>query len=162
MKIEGRFIFPASSQEVWNLLTDPQSLQHCTPGCKQLTEISTDEFEATMEVGIGPIKGTFHGKISMKQKAPPRSYRLIVEGSGAAGFVRGEGTLTLQDEVGDQTAVHVSGHGQVGGVLAGGGQRRFSGVANRLVGQFFQRMLRRLGAGRAKSARRVDTARQPC
>ena len=72
MKIEGRFIFPASSQEVWNLLTDPQSLQHCTPGCKQLTEIAADEYEATMEVGIGPIKGTFHGKISMKEKTPPR------------------------------------------------------------------------------------------
>src|SRR5213592_1600265 len=108
MKIEGRFIFSAPSQEVWDLLTDPQSLQHCTPGCKQLTEISIDEFEAMMEVGIGPIKGTFHGKISMKEKAPPRSYWLIVEGSGAVGFVRGEGTFILQDEAGDQIAVHIS------------------------------------------------------
>src|SRR5438067_12546849 len=148
MKIEGRFVLPASSKEVWNLLTDPQSLQHCTPGCKQLTEISTDEFEATMEVGIGPIKGTFHGKISMKQKAPPRSYRLIVEGSGAAGFVRGEGTLTLQDEVGDQTAVHVSGDGQGGGVMAGVGQRLFEGVAKQLMGQFFQCMQSRVAACR--------------
>ena len=106
MKIEGRFVFPAPLQEVWDLLTDPQSLQHCTPGCKQLTEIAADEFAATMEVGVGPIKGTFHGKIAMKEKTPPRSYRLIIEGSGAAGFVRGEGALTLQDEAGDQTAVH--------------------------------------------------------
>ena len=121
MKIEGRFIFPAPSQEVWDLLTDPESLQHCTPGCKQLTEIAADEFEATMEVGIGPIKGTFHGKISMKEKTPPRSYRLIIEGSGATGFVRGEGALTLEDEAGDQTVVHVSGDGQVGGVMAGVG-----------------------------------------
>ena len=83
MKIEGRFMFPASPQEVWDLLTDPQSLQHCTPGCKQLNEIASDEFAATMEVGIGPIKGTFHGKILMKEKAPPRSYKLIIEGSGS-------------------------------------------------------------------------------
>src|SRR5262249_51094364 len=119
MKIEGRFIFPAPAQEVWDLLTDPQSLQHCTPGCKQLNEIAADEFEATMEVGIGPIKGSFHGKISMKEKTPPHSYRLIVEGSGAAGFVRGEGALTLQEDAGDRTAVHVAGDGQVGGVMAG-------------------------------------------
>jgi carbon monoxide dehydrogenase subunit G len=150
MKIEGRFMFPAPSQEVWDLLTDPQSLQHCTPGCKQLNEIGTDEFEATMEVGIGPIKGTFHGKISMKEKAPPRSYRLIVEGSGAAGFVRGEGALTLQDEPADQTAVLVSGDGQVGGVMAGVGQRMFEGVAKQLMGQFFQCMQRRLAARREK------------
>jgi uncharacterized protein len=146
MKIEGRFLFPAPSQEVWNLLTDPQSLQHCTPGCKQLTEIGADEFEATMEVGIGPIKGNFHGKISIKEKTPPCSYRLIVEGSGAAGFVRGEGALTLHDEAGDQTAVHVSGDGQVGGVMAGVGQRLFEGVAKQLMGQFFQCMQSRLAA----------------
>jgi uncharacterized protein len=148
MKIEGHFIFPAPAQEVWDLLTDPQSLQHCTPGCKQLTEIATDEFEATMEVGIGPIKGIFHGKISMKDKAPPRSYKLIIEGSGAAGFVRGEGALTLQEEAGDQTAVHVAGDGQVGGVMAGVGQRLFEGVAKQLMGQFFQCMQGRLVARR--------------
>jgi carbon monoxide dehydrogenase subunit G len=151
MKIEGHFIFPAPAQEVWDLLTDPQSLQHCTPGCKQLNEIATDEFEATMEVGIGPIKGTFHGKISMREKDPPRSYRLIVEGSGAAGFVRGEGALTLQNEAQDQTAVHVAGDGQVGGVMAGVGQRLFEGVAKQLMGQFFQCMQRRLAAGKEKT-----------
>jgi len=141
-------MFPAPAQEVWELLTDPQSLQHCTPGCKQLNEIATDEFEATMEVGIGPIKGTFHGKIAMKEKTPPRSYRLIIEGSGAAGFVRGEGALTLQDEADEQTAVHVSGDGQVGGVMAGVGQRLFEGVAKQLMGQFFQCMQSQLVARR--------------
>ncbi len=152
MKIEGHFIFPAPAQEVWDLLTDPQSLQHCTPGCKQLTEIAADEFEATMEVGIGPIKGIFHGKISMKEKLPPRSYKLIIEGSGAAGFVRGEGALTLQEEAGDQTAVHVAGDGQVGGVMAGVGQRLFEGVAKQLMGQFFQCMQGRLTARRENSS----------
>jgi uncharacterized protein len=125
MKIEGHFMFPASSQEVWDLLTDPQSLQYC--------------------------KGIFNGKISMKEKVPPRSYKLIVEGSGAAGFVRGEGALTLQDEAGDQTAVHVCGDGQVGGVMAGVGQRLFEGVAKQLMGQFFQCMQNRLVARREKT-----------
>src|SRR5918999_1969965 len=111
MKIEGRFMFPAPSQEVWDLLTDPQSLQHCTPGCKQLNEIASDEFEATMEVGIGPIKGTFHGKISMKEKTPPRSYRLIVEGSGAAGFFRRAGGPMVEGEDDDQTPGHGFGGG---------------------------------------------------
>ena len=150
MKIEGRFSFPASSQEVWSLLTDPQSLQHCTPGCKRLSEIAADEYEATMEVGIGPIKGTFHGKISMKEKTPPRSYRLIVEGSGAAGFVRGEGNLTLHDEAVDQTAVQVFGDGQVGGMMAGVGQRLIEGVAKQLMAQFFQCMQTRLATQRGK------------
>ena len=151
MKIEGRFTFAASSQEVWNILTDPESLQRCTPGCKHLNETMPDEFEATMELGIGPIKGTFHGKISLKDKDPPRSYRLIVEGSGAAGFVRGEGALSLQEDTPDKTTVQVVGDGQVGGVMAGVGQRLFEGVAKQLMGQFFQCMQGRLAARQEKS-----------
>ena len=105
-----------------------------------------------MEVGIGPIKGVFRGKISMKEKNPPRSYRLIIEGSGAAGFVRGEGALTLQEEEADQTTVHVCGDGQVGGVMAGVGQRLFEGVAKQLMGQFFQCMQGRLAARKENSS----------
>jgi carbon monoxide dehydrogenase subunit G len=152
MKVEGRFIFPAPVQSVWDLLTDPQSLQACTPGCKRLTEIGADEFEATMEIGIGPIKGTFHGKIRMKEKNPPSGYKLIVEGSGAAGFVRGEGTLTLEQEESDKTAVLVSGDGQVGGVMAGVGQRLMEGVAKQLMGQFFKCMQNRLAAQTQRTA----------
>jgi carbon monoxide dehydrogenase subunit G len=144
MKINGRFVFPASSEEVWNLLTDPESLQHCTPGCKKLTEIGSDQFEATMEIGIGPIKGMFHGKIQMKEKDPPRRYKLVIEGSGAAGFVRGEGALTLQEEESDNTTVLVDGDGQVGGIMAGVGQRLVEGVAKQLMGQFFNCMQGRL------------------
>jgi carbon monoxide dehydrogenase subunit G len=57
----------------------------------------------------------------------------------------------LQDETGDQTAVHVSGDGQVGGVMAGVGQRLFEGVAKQLMGQFFQCMQSRLATRRENS-----------
>jgi uncharacterized protein len=153
MKIEGRFVFPASTQEVWNLLTDPQSLQACTPGCKRLTEIGPDEFEATLEIGVGPIKGTFGGKILMREKNPPLSYKLIVDGSGAAGFVRGEGKLTLELSEDDRTAVLVSGDAQIGGLIAGVGQRLLEGVANQMMGQFFRCLQSQLETQIAKSDR---------
>ncbi|HEY3302803.1 MAG TPA: carbon monoxide dehydrogenase subunit G [Candidatus Binatia bacterium] len=152
MKIEGRFMFPAAAQEVWNLLTDPQSLQACTPGCKKLTEVGADEFAATMEIGVGPIKGTFGGKISLREKNPPLSYKLVVEGSGAAGFVRGEGTLTLDEAEGDKTAVLVSGDAQVGGLIAGVGQRLLEGVSKQMMGQFFRCLQSQLATRIAKSS----------
>jgi carbon monoxide dehydrogenase subunit G len=57
----------------------------------------------------------------------------------------------LQDVAGDQTAVHVSGDGQVGGVMAGVGQRLVEGVAKQLMGQFFQCMQNRLAARKEKT-----------
>ena len=75
------------------MLTDPQSLQACTPGCKRLTEVGADEFEAMLEIGVGPIKGAFGGKILMREKNPPLSYKLVVEGSEQADLFAGTESL---------------------------------------------------------------------
>ena len=34
-----------------------------------------------LEIGVGPIKGAFGGKILMREKNPPLSYKLVVKGS---------------------------------------------------------------------------------
>jgi carbon monoxide dehydrogenase subunit G len=106
-----------------------------------------------LEIGVGPIKGAFGGKILMREKNPPFSYKLIVEGSGSAGFVRGEGTLTLGESEGDKTAVLVSGDAQVGGLIAGVGQRLLEGVAKQMMGQFFRCLQSQLATRIAKSGR---------
>src|SRR5262245_4736064 len=153
MKIEGRFIFPASAEAVWDYLTAQQSSQAWTPGCKGLAEIGGDEFEAMLEIGVGPIKGAFGGKILMCEKNPPLSYKLIVDGSGTAGFVRGDGKLTLEQSEPDKTAVLVSGDAQVGGLIAGVGQRLLEGVAKQMMAQFFRCLQSQLATRIAKSDR---------
>ncbi len=140
MKITGRYSFPGATKQVWDLLTDPKALQHCTPGCKQLEEIGKDEFKATLQIGVGPVTGTYNGKIRFAEKEEPHRYKLFVEGTGSAGFVRGEGLLTLEPEEVDKTLVLVSGDAQVGGLIAGVGQRLIEGVAKQFMGQFFKCM----------------------
>lgn len=150
MKIEGRYLFQGPLQQVWDLLTDPQALQHCTPGCKKLEEVGNDEYTATLEMGVGPIKGTYQGKICMTEKDAPRRYKLLVEGSAAVGFVRGEGLLTFQEQDGGETLIIVNGDATVGGLIAGVGQRLVEGVAKQTMGQFFKcmqsQLVARLGA----------------
>lgn len=146
MKIEGRYLFQGQLQQVWELLTDPRALQHCTPGCKKLEAIGNDEYEATLEMGVGPIKGTYQGKICMTEKDAPRRYKLLVEGSAAVGFVRGEGVLTFQEQEGGETVIIVNGDATVGGLIAGVGQRLVEGVAKQTMGQFFKCMQGQLEA----------------
>ncbi len=146
MKLENRYTFQGTRQQVWDLLTDPKALQQCTPGCKELEEIGTDEFKASMQIGVGPVTGTFNGKIRMAEKDAPQRYKLFVEGSGAPGFVRGEGLLSLQEDGADKTTVHVSGDAQVGGLVAGVGQRLLEGVAKQFMGQFFKCMQNQLAS----------------
>ncbi len=109
-----------------------------------MEEIGPDEYKATMEIGVGPINGSFSGKIRMADKEEPNRYKLYVEGSGMVGFVKGEGLLELQVEEADKTAVLVSGDAQVGGLVAGVGQRLLEGVSKQFIGQFFKCMASQL------------------
>jgi len=148
MKIDGRYLMQGSLEQVWDLLTDPQTLQECTPGCKKLDQIGADEFEATMEIGVGPVKGTYRGKIRLTEKEEPYRYKLIVEGSSTVGHVHGEGVLTFEGLDNGETLVMVSGDAHVGGLVAGVGQRLLEGVTKQFMGQFFKCMQGKLAARR--------------
>jgi carbon monoxide dehydrogenase subunit G len=75
----------------------------------------------------------------------------VVEGSGAAGFVRGEGKLALEQSEDGGTAVLVRGDAQIGGLIAGVGQRLLEGVAKQMMGQFFRCLQSELATRLAKS-----------
>ena len=66
-----------------------------------------------------------------------------VEGKGGAGFVRGIADIELVDK-GGTTEVVVKGDGNVGGTVAGVGQRMLGGVAKMLMGQFFECLKKQL------------------
>jgi len=67
-----------------------------------------------------------------------------VEGRGLPGFVRGTVAVTLAVD-GDATVVGYDADGQVGGVVAGVGQRMIGGVARMLADQFFGCVAQRIG-----------------
>ena len=145
MKVEGVYAFPGPPQKVWDLLLDPESLRACIPGVETLTETSPDHFDAVMRVGVAAIKGTYKGKVAITDRQPPNGYTLEVEGSGGPGFVKGTAKIALEPD-GDGTRVKVDGDGQVGGMLAGVGQRMLPGVAKMLMNQFFECLIGKLTA----------------
>jgi carbon monoxide dehydrogenase subunit G len=145
MKIEGSHDVSAPRQKVWDAFLDPEQLRQAIPGCEKLEALGNDEYRAIMKVGIGPVKGTFEGKVKLSDKQPPDTYRMAVEGSGGPGFVRGETTITFSDIPGG-TRVAYSADVQVGGMIAGVGQRMLGGASKMLADQFFNRMGERLQA----------------
>jgi carbon monoxide dehydrogenase subunit G len=53
------------------------------------------------------------------------------------GFVKGQGRIELLAKA-DRTEVRYSGEAQVGGMIAGVGQRMLEGAARRIMQQFFE------------------------
>ena len=124
-------------------MLDPESLRTCIPGVESLTETSPDHWDAVLKVGVAAIKGTYKSKVAIAEKTPPNDYTLLVEGSGGPGFVKGSAKIILEAD-GEGTRVRVEGDGQVGGMLAGVGQRMLPGVAKMLMNQFFECLITRL------------------
>lgn len=143
MKLEGRHIFKAARDVVFAKLTDPNELRTCIPGCEQFEPEGNGRYKATMKLGIAAVRGTYHGYVAMRDVQAPSSYILSVEGSGAPGYVKGEGRIELVEQDG-QTIVTWKGDAEVGGTVAATGQRIIGGVANMLIGQFFKCMEKKL------------------
>ena len=139
MKIEGTSDLPAARDRVWTALLDPDTLAKAMPGCEKLEETAPGEYRAVMKIGVGPVKGTFEGKVRLSDQEPPHRYRMAVEGTGAPGFMRGEALMELTDAEGG-TRVSYNADVQVGGLIASVGQRMLGGVSRMMLDQFFSRM----------------------
>jgi hypothetical protein len=143
MKVEGTYTLPAPRDKVWAVLNDPGVLARATPGIKTLDPEGVDTYKATIEVGIGPVKGAYDGKVSITDKVPPERMTLRVEGGGKPGTIRASGELRLEERDG-QTVVNYTGDAQITGLIASVGHRLIGGVAKQMAGEFFKAIEREL------------------
>ena len=138
MKIGGSYTVPFERGRAYTLLQDPEILAKCMPGCDHLARIGDDEYEMKMKMVISSVKGLFGGTVRLADQTPPDSFRLIVEGSGKVGFMKGEGLLTLAP-ADAATEVKYEGEVQVGGMIAGVGQRLLDVTAKLIIKKFFEK-----------------------
>jgi carbon monoxide dehydrogenase subunit G len=144
MKLDGTNSLAAPVDTVWKTINDPEALRRCTPGLKELKATGPDNYQATLSIGIAAVKGTYSGTLRITDKQPPKHYKIVLEGTGGAGFMKGEGTVDLEAQ-GAGTLLRWAGDIQVGGLIAGVGQRMLGGVGKMLIGQFFKCLEQQLG-----------------
>lgn len=136
MKIEGSYTIKGPRERIWLLMTSPEVLQRCVPGCQSLEDGEDGSYKMILKVGVGSIKGLYNGAIRLDEIREPEHYKMIVDGKGAAGFVRGEGSIDLAEQ-GEETLVNYVGDVSTGGTLASVGQRMIQSTAKMMAGQFF-------------------------
>lgn len=134
MEIDGSYTFNAPQERVWETLLNTDALAQALPGCRGMKKIGDNEYEAEMHIRVGPVEGTYTGKIVLDDLRPPEHYKLKVDGQGNSGFLQGEGTIDLEKQNGG-TVMKYQGDTQVGGRIASVGQRLLNGVATRLINQ---------------------------
>jgi carbon monoxide dehydrogenase subunit G len=139
MQLTGRETFGAPAATVWSLLNDPEVIAGCLPGCDRLEPLGDDRYRAKLSLTVAAISGSYTGTVAIVDKVAPDRYRLLVEGSGKAGFVKGEASVALSPLEGaaGSTVVSVSGEGHVGGLMARVGQRLLGSVGQLMMDRFF-------------------------
>lgn len=138
MKLSNSYRIKAPREKVFAAITDPAILQRAIEGCEKMVKTGGDTYDAHLKLGIAGIKGSYVGKVHLKDIKAPESYTLVMEGKGAPGFVKGTTRMQLIDQ-GAETELRYEADAQVGGMIAAIGSRLIEAVAKKLSDDFFKR-----------------------
>ena len=144
MKIAGAYQVPLPQDRAYTLLQDPAILAKCMPGCERLERVAEGEYAMRMKMVLASISGQFEGKVKITDANPPSSFRMLVEGTGRIGFMKGEGLITLAP-LPEGTTVSYEGEVQVGGLIANVGQRLIETTAKMMIKRFFDSLVKQAG-----------------
>ncbi len=137
LDIGGNEAIPGSVEALWAALNDPKVLTRCIPGCKSMTEIGPDTYRVDMQLRVAAVGGSFEGEISLADKEAPRSCSIKVSGAGTLGHGNGTARFEIEPDGENGCRLIYKGTGEIGGLVAGVGQRILSSVSKHLIGRFF-------------------------
>lgn len=139
MKIAGTAQVPFPPERAYDLMQDPVLLAKAIPGCESLLKTGENEYTIKMKMVLASLSGAFDGKVSLTEPNRPHSFRMVVEGTGKIGFMKGDGLLRLTaNEQG--TEVAYDGDAQIGGKIAAVGNRMIDMTARMLIKRFFEKL----------------------
>ena len=153
MRIEGEHRFELPRSVMWEHLLEPASLQGAIPGCTAFDEVAADTWELTAQVGVGPVRGTFTGRVELRDRQPESRYTLIASGQGRPGGGQGEAVIDLTDD-GDGTHLRYEADVTVRGAIARVGGRLLTASARTMARQFFDAIEKEARTATERSAAR--------
>ena len=145
LDIGGEEKFEGGIDTLWSALNNPEVLKKCIPGCKDMIPQGGDQFKLILNLKVASVGGSFEGEIALKDKEPPKRCNISVAGSGSLGHGSGAATFALSAQ-NDIIVMTYSGEGEIGGLVAGVGQRILRGVSKHLIKQFFVGLRREIVA----------------
>lgn len=141
---EGETLVPATAQQVWDMLIDPDRMARIIPGCRSLRRLTAETYNGLIDLGVGPVHGTFDAAIRLSELDPPNFAVLSGSLLGPLGASRGRGEVRLE-EVEGGTRVSYTYTVHVSGKVAAVGGRMISGAARALINQFFKALVAEAG-----------------
>jgi carbon monoxide dehydrogenase subunit G len=117
MRFEGHFDVAAEPRAVYDFLTDPRRVTRCMPDVEDVQVHDGDHFTVRAKVGVSHIRGVMVMKLSIADRHPPVSTKVIGQGTGLSSVVDVVTSFTLEP-AGGRTVIIWYGDVKVAGKLA--------------------------------------------
>jgi carbon monoxide dehydrogenase subunit G len=145
MILSGTFTFEGPRERVWEILQDPDVLAKALPGTKTLTKAGDDRYQGVMMVSVGPMSAAeFAINVELKDKIAPETFTMSIDGKGPVGFTKGTATIVLEEQPGPVTFMTYTSDVQIGGKIAGVGQRLLESVGKMMTRQALEALNKEL------------------
>jgi uncharacterized protein len=156
VEFSGTQTIEAPIEHVWAFLMDVSKVAACAPGFQSLEELGPEHWKAVIAVGVGPVKAKFTIDVTRPELHEPD--HMVVKGRGKApgSAVELTGDMQLSTE-GNLTRMDWKANVVVSGTIASVGSRLMASTAEKLTGQFFDRLRSSLLASEASETSEAPT-----
>jgi carbon monoxide dehydrogenase subunit G len=147
MKVREEFVIAESPQTLWEFFEQLDQVARCVPGVEEVTVVDADNSRVKVTQALGPMTATFEVKMRITDRDPGRSMAFTAVGRsvrGAAGNVRANHVVRLEDQDGGSTRVLLEGDIALGGMLGSVGQKVVAKQAGIVTQEFAQALQRQL------------------
>ncbi|OCR26000.1 carbon monoxide dehydrogenase [Pseudomonas syringae] len=144
LRASDSVVIPATPQQVFDTLLDPQTLKAIIPGCHALELEGENRYSADVTVGVGMIRARFEAKVALSDLDPPHSLRLSGSGNSSMGSAIGHAKVRFVELENGQTSLEYHYQVSVSGKVAAVGGRMLQGASKVIIGQIFTRLSQRV------------------
>ncbi|KRE50904.1 hypothetical protein ASG92_26340 [Arthrobacter sp. Soil736] len=157
MELKHHFVVPSSLDNTWHAFNQLEDIAPCFPGAT-LTSVSGDQFTGTVKVKLGPIAMVYTGTGEFLERNQD-SHTVVISATGKD--KRGNGTAgatvtAVLTPDGDGTSVDVTTDMTVTGKPAQFGRGVIQDISDKLLAQFVQCVIGKVGDGAAEEPAEPD------
>jgi uncharacterized protein len=140
----GEEKIPASLDTVWAFVNDPEKVGRCFPDVVDVTVQDPTHLEATVNVGVGPVRGKFKLKVELVPDVSRHHLDMKMSGGGFGSTVDLTAGADLVDPGDGTTLLKWSGQAEARGPIAAVGGRVLDSQTKKLIEQAFGNVRKQL------------------
>jgi uncharacterized protein len=142
----GQEDIPAGKEAVWAFINDPAKIAACLPDVQSVTVRDEHNFDATVGVALGPVRGKFTFTIALEPGADGNHMDMKIHGGGLGSVIDLVAGADLVPNGDAAVTLNWTGTSSMRGPIATVGGRVLDAQAHRVISTTFENVKKHLSA----------------